>query len=216
MLQVKNIWKSYPGADKPAVKGVSLELKGGMILTLLGDSGCGKTTLLRLIAGLETPDQGEILIDGQLVADPSYCMPADKRGVGMVFQGGALFPHMTVRQNIAYGLSNLRKTEIQQLTGDQLDLIGLPDKAQRFPHELSGGEKQRVAVARALVQRPRIMLLDEPFSNLDTKLKARLREQIRAILKAKNTTTIMVSHDPADAEHFGDISADIQANNLPA
>jgi iron(III) transport system ATP-binding protein len=174
------------------------------MLTFVGESGCGKTTLLRLAAGLEAPDEGAVVLDGQTVADASHWVPPERRGVGLVFQGGALFPHLTVERNVAYGLHDAPKRERAGIVEEMLALVGLPDYGRRFPHELSGGERQRLALARALAPRPGVVLLDEPFSNLDRCLRCALRDQIHHILKEVGTTSILVTHDTDDALKVGD------------
>lgn len=186
-----------------AVNRVSLDVKKGELITLLGPSGCGKTTTLRLIAGLEFPDEGEIYIDNVLVSSPSkkVFIPPHKRGIGMIFQNYAVWPHMTVFDNIAYGLKlmKLPKAEIKQRVSEVLELLDISGLENRYPYQLSGGQQQRVALARALVIRPRLLLLDEPLSNLDAKLRERMRFEIRSIVKKFDLTAIYVTHDQAEA-----------------
>ncbi|MDQ7034800.1 MAG: ABC transporter ATP-binding protein [Anaerolineae bacterium] len=169
-LQVDSITKSFD--DTSVVKNISFAIETGEFLTLLGPSGCGKTTTLRLIAGFEQPDSGSICINGQIVANQNDFIPAEKRKVGMVFQDYALFPHLSVIDNIAFGLNGQRK-EKQKRADAMLELVGLSDFGDRMPYELSGGQQQRVALARALAPQPDIVLLDEPFSNLDAALQNR-------------------------------------------
>ncbi len=185
-----------------AVDGVDLELLPGEMLTVLGPSGCGKTTVLRLIAGLETPDEGTVEIGGRRVAGPGASVPPERRRVGMVFQDFALFPHLSVRDNIGYGLRRDpdRGVRVREL----LDLVDLADAAERMPHELSGGMQQRVALARALAPRPEVVLLDEPFSNLDAALRTQLRGEVREILRAAGTAALFVTHDQDEALTLGD------------
>jgi iron(III) transport system ATP-binding protein len=185
-----------------AVDAVDLAVASGGFLALLGPSGCGKSTTLRLIAGFDAPDAGCITIGGQLVAGPRRMVPPERRRVGMVFQDGALFPHLTVGANIAYGLTTRarRSTRVDEL----LDLIGLPGLGSRMPHELSGGQQQRVALARALAPEPAVVLLDEPFSSLDAGLRSRLRQDVRAILRRAGATAIFVTHDQEEAFSLAD------------
>ncbi|NJD27856.1 MAG: ABC transporter ATP-binding protein [Chloroflexi bacterium] len=185
-----------------AVDGVDLEVRPGEILTLLGPSGCGKTTILRLIAGLERPDAGTIEIAGRRVAGTGAAVPPERRRVGMVFQDYALFPHLTVGENVAYGLRGDpdRNVRVREL----LELVSLPDAADRMPHELSGGMQQRVAIARALAPRPDLVLLDEPFSNLDAALRTQLRGEVREILRRAGASAIFVTHDQGEGLTLGD------------
>lgn len=185
-----------------AVEGVNLTLPKGRFLALLGPSGCGKTTTLRLLAGFEPPDSGEIEIGGRLVNGPGLHVPPEQRSVGMVFQEYALFPHLTVADNVAYGISkNMdKKKRVQEM----LSLVGLADVAGRMPHELSGGQQQRIALARALAPQPTLILLDEPFSNLDAALRQSVREEVRQILRQAGATAIFVTHDQEEALSLAD------------
>ncbi len=183
-----------------AAHDVDLEVGHGEVLALLGPSGCGKTTTLRLIAGFETPDVGTIEVGGRTVAAPGVRVPPEKRRVGMVFQDYALFPHLTVAQNVAYGLSNGKKARI----GEVLELTHLQGMGARMPHELSGGQQQRVALARALAPNPEVVLLDEPFSNLDAALRVRVRAEMRDILADAGATAIFVTHDQEEALSLAD------------
>ena len=185
-----------------AVHQVDMAVDHGQRLVLLGPSGCGKTTLLRLIAGFELPDAGTLAVGGQLVAGPTYLLPPEKRRVGMVFQDYALFPHMDVLGNVSYGVN--RAPDRAQRVREVLALVGLEGMEHRMPHELSGGEQQRVALARALAPRPAVVLLDEPFSNLDTRLRARVRAEVRQILSEAGATSIFVTHDQEEALFLGD------------
>jgi len=182
-----------------AANGVSFALGKGRLLALLGPSGCGKTTTLRLIAGFENVDEGEVEISGQLVAGPGQHRPPEKRRVGMVFQEYALFPHITVQQNVDFGLAKLTPEQRRRRVGEVLDLVGLAGLGERMPHELSGGQQQRVALARALAPEPDLILLDEPFSNLDAGLRVRVRAEVRSILKQAGATAIFVTHDQEEA-----------------
>ena len=183
-----------------ALNQLDMQVTPGEVVALLGESGSGKTTLLRLIAGFEEPTQGEIVLNGQKVASPKAFIPPEKRNLGMVFQEYALFPHKTVEENIVYGLkSKLAKKEQQSRIRQMLSLVGLKGLEKRYPHELSGGQQQRVAIARALAPRPSILLLDEPFSNLDETLKAQVRKDLKRLLKRLDATAIFVTHDTKDA-----------------
>jgi iron(III) transport system ATP-binding protein len=183
-----------------ALRDFELEASGSMVISLLGPSGCGKTTALRVIAGFEQPDSGSVAIGDDLVAGPGVFVPPEKRRVGMVFQDYALFPHMTVAQNVGYGADDANVDRA-------LSLVGLESYRKRMPHELSGGEQQRVALARALAPEPTAVLLDEPFSNLDATLRDRMRREVRTILKEAGTTTIFVTHDQEDAFAMSDVVA---------
>lgn len=200
-LQTVNLTKFYD--DNRVVENVSLNVEPGEFVTLLGPSGCGKTTTLRLIAGFETPTQGTIQIGGRTVADHRRIEPPEKRKVGMVFQDYALFPHVTVAENVAFGLSGNRKGKEDRVKR-MLALVGLEEYQHRMPHELSGGQQQRVALARALAPNPDILLLDEPFSNLDTALRSQVRADVRDILHETETTAIFVTHDQEEALSLSD------------
>ena len=204
MLEVQNISKSFSENEIPAVHDVSFRVAAGELLSLVGESGSGKTTLLRMIAGLEVPDTGQIRTNrGCLFGEGNWVVPEQRR-IGLVFQGGALFPHMSVAQNLWYAIGKLPKCELSELSDEYLKLVQLEGKSKRYPHELSGGERQRVALARALAAKPDLILLDEPYSNLDVALTADLREQVRDVLQQKKITGVLVTHDPADARHFAD------------
>jgi len=201
-LELENVSKVFGSVS--AVKGVNLSIYRGEFFSLLGPSGSGKSTILRLIAGLERPDEGIIRIEGKVVADRKVWVPPEKRGVGLVFQNYALFPQMTVFENVAYGISYLPKQEVKKRVRELLEMVGLAHKEKHYPHQLSGGEQQRVALARALAVAPKVMLLDEPFSNLDADLRRDLRKQTKKILKELGTTTILVTHDQEEAFSLSD------------
>ena len=187
-----------------AVDDMSLTLSKGDVVCLLGPSGCGKTTALRVAAGLETLQQGRVVIADEVVAGAGRIMPPEERSVGLVFQDYALFPHLTVASNIAFGLKGLSGAEKQARIAEALDRVGMSEAASAYPHTLSGGQQQRVALARALAPRPRVMLLDEPFSNLDARLRQRVRDETLHVLKESGTTTLMVTHDPEEAMFMAD------------
>ncbi|KMO12298.1 ABC transporter ATP-binding protein [Methylobacterium platani] len=181
-----------------ALAGVSLAVRPGEVMALLGDSGCGKSTLLRVVAGLEAPDSGTVRLDGRLVAGGGARVPPEARGVGLMFQDYALFPHLTVRENIRFGLKG-QPQAVREAADDLLAQVGLASHAESYPQTLSGGEQQRVALVRALAPGPRLLLLDEPFSNLDRRMRDRVREDTVALLRRTGTTALMVTHDPEEA-----------------
>ena len=199
MVRLENVSRRY--GPVRAVEGLSLEVRRGEILALLGPSGCGKTTTLRLLAGFEPPDGGRIEISGRPVAAPGVFVPPERRRTGVVFQDYALFPHLTVRQNVAYGLGREKREARLEAV---LRLARLEGLEERMPHELSGGQQQRVALARALAPEPAVVLLDEPFSNLDAALRARVRAEMRRILLAAGTTALFVTHDQEEALSLAD------------
>ena len=199
-LECHGLAKSF--GDVQAVREFNLSVPSGQIMALLGPSGCGKTTALRLIAGFEMPDTGSITLDGQPVWHEGKDVPPDKRPVGIVFQEGALFPHMTVEQNVGYGLK--RGKGRSERVRQALELVGLESYGRRMPHQLSGGQQQRVALARALAPQPRVLLLDEPFSNLDPGLREQVRRDTLDILRTHHVTAILVTHDQDEALLVGD------------
>lgn len=213
IIRFVNVNKSYEGNVK-AVDNISFEVSGGTLLALLGSSGCGKTTTLRLIAGLERPDTGEIWLNGNLVAGPNTWVEPEKRQVGMVFQDYALFPHMSVESNVAFAIPNLPRREKRERIMEMLRLVGLAEHSKRFPHQLSGGQQQRVALARAMAANPTVVLLDEPFSNLDAALRQSTRTEVRNILKKAAATTVFVTHDQEEALSIADEIAVIKAGEM--
>jgi len=202
LLELHNI--SYAYKDHVVVAGLSFQLERGTIGCLLGPSGCGKTTVLRCIAGFEYVSGGEIRLDGATVSSPGTHLLTEQRQIGMVFQDYALFPHLTVADNVGFGLRGASKEEQRARVAELLGIVGLAGQAKKFPHELSGGQQQRVALARALAPKPRLLLLDEPFSNLDVDLRERLALEVRDILKAQGITAILVTHDQNEAFAIAD------------
>jgi iron(III) transport system ATP-binding protein len=206
-LSVRNLTKVYGSQSIATIQSVSFDLKSGDILGLLGSSGCGKTTLLRLIAGFERPEQGEVWLEGRPVTTPTVFCPVEARSIGMVFQDFALFPHLTVFDNIAFGLRIKmppRSDSLRKRVLEVLELVNLAGFQNRYPHELSGGQQQRIALARTLAPHPKLILLDEPLSNLDVQVRVRLRHELRQILKATQTTAIFVTHDHEEALSISD------------
>jgi iron(III) transport system ATP-binding protein len=203
VLELRSVSCAY-GTDRPAIHDISFAAQEGEILCLLGPSGCGKTTTLRAIAGFETVSAGEILLGGRLVSSPGFRVPAEERRVGMVFQEYALFPHLRVAENVAFGLQHLSRDEQRARVRHMLELVDLPDLARRYPHELSGGQQQRIALARALAQEPVILMLDEPFSNLDPDMAGKMRQDLHVLLRHTKTTTILVTHDHDEAFAMAD------------
>ena len=203
-LEVQQLQVRYPGAAQAAVDRVSLGLRAGDIGVLIGPSGCGKTTLLRAVAGLEPVSGGEIRLSGQVVSSAGTQLPPEERRIGMVFQDYALFPHLDVGRNVGFGIHTLPRAEREARVREVLALVGLDGSEARYPHELSGGQQQRVALARALAPRPQLLLLDEPFSNLDVELRERLAHEVRTILKAAQATALFVTHDQLEAFAIGD------------
>jgi iron(III) transport system ATP-binding protein len=214
MLRLDGLEKRYSRKSAAAVSSVDLSVAEGEVLGLVGESGCGKSTLLRLVAGLEVPDAGTVSIAGRAVAGPGAWVPPERRGVGLVFQDFALFPHLRSVDNVAYGLTSLPRRERRARAEEVLDLVGLPGLGSRFPHELSGGQQQRVALARALAPEPRLLLLDEPFSNLDSALKRLLREELAEILRRTGITAILVVHDAEDVMALADRVAVMRAGSV--
>ncbi len=204
LLALEDVTKRYAPAQPPAVDGLTLTVAQGEILALLGPSGCGKTTTLRLIAGFEAPDSGRVVMRGETMAGPGSWIPPEGRGIGIVFQDYALFPHLTVAENVGFGLQHLGRSGRPPRVRQILELVGLETFVSRYPHELSGGQQQRVALARALAPAPALILLDEPFSNLDADLRAQMREEVERILRNTGTTSIFVTHDQEEAFTLAD------------
>ena len=199
-LEIKDLTFAYNKKEENIVENFSLKVKKGEVVALVGASGSGKSTVLRLTAGLEIPDAGEIKIAGETVAAEHRFQAAEKREVGMVFQDYALFPHLSVEKNIAFGIDHLNKAQRKAKVKELLELVNLAGFEKRYPHQLSGGQQQRIALARTLAPGPEILLLDEPFSNLDAELKDKIRRDLHQIIKEVGVTTILVSHDREDAE----------------
>ena len=188
----------------PVVSDISFTLREGQLACLLGPSGCGKTTILRALSGFQNLSAGSISLDGKRLSEPGFTVAPDKRQIGMVFQDHALFPHLTIARNISFGLNRLASAERAQTVEEMLCLIGMQDLADKYPHELSGGQNQRVALARAIAPQPKLLLMDEPFSNLDAALRESLGYEVQALLKQMQITAIMVTHDQHDAFALGD------------
>jgi len=202
MVNLDNISLSID--KQPLLQNFSLQMNAGEIIGILGASGCGKTTFLRAIAGFHPIDQGQIIVNGKVLSRPNITLVPEKRRIGMVFQDYALFPHLTVADNIGFGLHKWSNSDKQARIKELLQLIQLENFENRFPHELSGGQQQRIALARALAPKPDLILLDEPFCNLDCELRTQLIQDTRQLLKAENTPAILVTHDLQDAETLCD------------
>ena len=211
-LQVENLALGYAG--QPVLEDVSLALASGEIGCLLGASGSGKSTLLRAVAGFEPVQRGSIRLQGRQVSAPGQMAPAHLRGVGMVFQDHALFPHLRVAENVGFGLRELPRRERAERVGALLEMVGLQALARAWPHELSGGQQQRVALARALARRPALLLLDEPFANLDANLRERLGAEVRALLKEHGTAGLLVTHDQREAFAMADVVGVLEGGRL--
>ncbi|MBS4036172.1 MAG: ABC transporter ATP-binding protein [Ignavibacterium sp.] len=202
ILEVKSITLAYD--RNVVVRNISFKIKKGLIGCLLGPSGCGKTTIFRAIAGFETVREGEIFLNETLVSSKEFLLPPEKRRLGIVFQDNSLYPHLSVEQNIAFGLFRYDKQKRSLRVNELLKLTGLADQSEKYPHQLSGGQQQRVALARALAPEPELILLDEPFSNLDGELRERLNQEVKLILKTTGTSAILVTHDQLEAFSIAD------------
>ncbi len=212
ILKIEQLSKSFDKKEGPVLNTIDLTVEKGDIIAIVGESGCGKTTLTRLIAGLETPDCGTISIHDTVVVSDEVFIAPEKRNVGLVFQDYALFPHLTVFQNVVYGIS--RASDKEERIKEVLDLVDLSGYEKRFPHQLSGGQQQRVALARALAPKPTVLLLDEPFSNLDLVLRVQLRNEIFDIIKKTEVTAIFVTHDTQDAIAISDKTVVLQNGRI--
>ena len=201
-LSIKNIWKSY--GDKAVLHGVDVDVPEHSFVSIIGESGSGKTSILKIIAGLEKPDKGQIYVDSNAIVDDKVFLKPEKRGMGMVFQEYTLFPHMTIKENILYGVkgSQQKKNDVLE---EMMNLIKLNDLLDKYPHMISGGQQQRAAIARALAPKPRFLLLDEPFSNLDQKTRKILSEEFFTLLKKEGITAVLVTHDQDEAFTYSDI-----------
>ncbi|CAH0345474.1 ABC transporter ATP-binding protein [Bacillus sp. CECT 9360] len=203
-VHVNNLQFQYKNATEQTIHDFSLAIEEGEIVSILGNSGSGKSTILRLIAGLEVPKSGSIIINDHIMSDGIHFVHPEKRGVGMVFQDYALFPHMTVADNIKFGLKRINKKQKKERLDEVLNLVGLTNFSKRYPYELSGGQQQRVALARALAPNPSLLMFDEPFSNLDAELQLKIRDELRTIIKKTGITSIFVTHDREDARSLAD------------
>lgn len=201
ILEINNLQHSYDGTTQ-SIKDVNFKVRSGEFISILGHSGCGKSTLLRLIAGLEEQTEGTIKINGEIISNDKFQTPTEKRGLGLVVQEKALFPHLSVLKNTSFGIKNNEAGRSKAM--DLLDLFEVSHLASKYPNEISGGEQQRVALARALAPEPRILLLDEPFNALDEELKNNLHNETKKIIEEKNLTVLMVSHDKNEATFFSD------------
>ncbi|MFF3689702.1 ABC transporter ATP-binding protein [Streptomyces sp. NPDC002187] len=205
-LHVEGLTKSY-GAGEPVLRGLELAVPAGALAALLGPSGCGKTTMLRIVAGFLRADAGTVRLGDRLLTGPGVHLTPERRRIGIMPQEGALFPHLSVARNVAFGLIGVDRAERRRITAEMLELVGLADYGDRMPHELSGGQQQRVALARALAPRPQLVLLDEPFNALDSALRAGLRADVRAALRATGATAVLVTHDQQEALSTADLVA---------
>ena len=201
-LELTDVWHRY--GENLAVKDLSLSLYEGEVVCLLGPSGCGKSTALRIAAGLEMVQQGAVELDEVIVSSPSFHIPAEDRNIGLVFQDYALFPHLTVIDNVKFGLKRDRSGTSESIALDALEMVNMEKFSSKYPHMLSGGEQQRVAIARALAPRPKVMLLDEPYSGLDARLRENIRDEVLHLLRGQGCATLMVTHDAEEAMFMAD------------
>ena len=211
-LSIRDLHFAHGG--HAVLQGVNLDLTTGETLVVVGPSGCGKTTLLRAIAGLDRPQKGAVTLEGALLSGGDTFIPAEHRSIGFVFQGLGLFPHLTVRQNIGFGLHRATRREREARVDQELASVGLNGLDYRYPHQLSGGQQQRVAIARSLVLRPRLMLMDEPFSDLDPHTRSNVRTEVMRILREHATPAIIVTHDREDAFHVADRIAEMDHGRI--
>lgn len=202
-LELKNLYFSYEKSEN-VLKNINININKGEILAVLGESGSGKSTLLRLISGFETSQSGSLSIDNVKLFEGLHKTPVEKRGIGFVFQDYALFPHLTVEENVKFGINKKNKKEQNTRVSDLLQLVELEAFSKKYPHELSGGQQQRIALARALAPNPKVILFDEPFSNLDANLQGKIRAELKKILNKTQTTALFVSHNKEDALHIAD------------
>ncbi|KUO51875.1 MAG: ABC transporter [Desulfitibacter sp. BRH_c19] len=203
-VKIKGLNFKYKNAKEETIIDFDFNIEKGEVISIFGQSGCGKSTILRLLAGLEIPKTGLIVINNNVMVDDNTFILPEKRGVGMVFQDYALFPHMTVEGNVKFGLKNMTSKEKGKRSEEVLELVGLKDYKKRYPHEISGGQQQRVAIARAIAPKPSLLLLDEPFSNLDADLHSKIRGDLKEILEQAGITSIFVTHDKEDSIAIAD------------
>ena len=211
ILEISDLSHSY-GDEIFTITDFSFSLKDGEITSIIGASGIGKTTLLRIIAGLEEPSEGEVRINEKLVSSKNFILPPEKRNLGLVVEDRALFPHLNVKKNVMFGINYIEEKE--SLAREYLELFKVLDLEKKFPHEISAGQQQRVAFARALITNPDILLLDEPFAALDKKLKSELHVETKKIFKEKGLSVILVTHDEEEAEYFSDRIIEFQENKI--
>ncbi|AXE24125.1 ABC transporter ATP-binding protein [Streptomyces globosus] len=212
-VQITGVSKSY-GPDAPVLRGLDLTVPAGTLAALLGPSGCGKTTLLRIVAGFLRADAGTVTVGGRTLSGPGVHLPPERRRIGIVPQEGALFPHLSVARNVAFGLTGHDRAARRGRTEEMLELVGLGGHGDRMPHELSGGQQQRIALARALAPEPALVLLDEPFNALDSALRAGVRADVRAALRATGATALLVTHDQQEALSTADLVAVVREGRV--
>jgi len=204
LLTMDRVSKTFSHRDGPVLREVSFSVEPGELFSLVGPSGCGKTTALRIVSGFERPGSGTVSLGGRMLSGPKVHVSPEDRGLGFVFQDYALFPHLTALDNVAFGLRGLPKSKARARAMESLTMVHLAEAAHRYPGQLSGGQQQRVALARSLAPRPKVLLMDEPFSNLDAGMRLATRSEVRALLKASGTTTVLVTHDQEEAMTMGD------------